>query len=91
MSKDRGFIALAASAMLLSVVLLALPDARADETGRPKTTGYPAVEDVPQRPEKPAMTPAEQLKLKKELTNARDRQVKGKAGPAAGRGEPVKP
>jgi hypothetical protein len=39
------------------------------------------VEDVPPRPDKPAMTAAEQSKLKKELSAARDRQVpKGKAG-----------
>ena len=31
-----------------------------DELGRPKATGYPAVEDVPTRPEKPPMTADEQ-------------------------------
>jgi len=51
MSKGGIFTALAASAILLSVVSLALLDARAEEPGRPKTTGYPAVEDVPPRPE----------------------------------------
>jgi hypothetical protein len=75
MSKGGIFTALAASAILLSVVSLALLDARAEEPGRPKTTGYPAVEDVPPRPEKPAMTADEQLKLKKELSGTRDRQT----------------
>jgi hypothetical protein len=49
--------------------------ARAEEPGRPKTTGYPAVEDVPPRPEKPAMTADELSKLKRELSAARDRHV----------------
>jgi hypothetical protein len=40
-------------------------DARAEVTDHPKTNGYPAVEDVPPRPDKPAMTADEQLKLKK--------------------------
>ena len=89
MPNDGRLTALAASATLLSVVSLAL-DARAEEPGRPRTTGYPAVEDVPPRPEKPAMTADEQLKLKKELSATRDRQApKGKA--SGGAGQPVKP
>jgi hypothetical protein len=92
MSKDGRFTAFAASAILLSLVSLAPFGACAEETGRPKTTNYPAVEDVPPRPEKPAMTADEQLKLKKELAAARDRQArKDKAGRGAGRVEPVKP
>jgi hypothetical protein len=84
MSKGGRFIALAASAILLSLGALA------EEAGRPKTTGYPAVEDVPPRPEKPAMTADDQLKLKKALSAARDQQApKGKSG--AGAGQPVKP
>src|SRR5438309_4890923 len=90
MPNDGRFTALAASAILLSIVSLAPRDARAEEPGRPKTTGYPAVEDVPPRPAKPAMTADEQLKLKKELSATRDRQApKGKAG--AGAGQRVKP
>ena len=81
---------LAASAILLSVVSLGSMGVLAEEQGRPKTTGYPAVEDVPPRPEKPAMTADEQLKLKKALSATRDRQTsKGKSG--AGAGQPVKP
>src|ERR1035437_8728018 len=64
MSKGGRFIALAASAILLSVVSLGPLGARAEVPGRPKTTGYPAVEDVPTRPEKPAMTADELSKLK---------------------------
>ena len=91
MSKDGRFIASAASAILLSVVLLAPLGTRAEEKGHPKTTGYPAVEDVPQRPEKPAMTADEQSKLKKELTTARDRQPKGNAKGNATTAAPTKP
>jgi hypothetical protein len=48
------------------------------------------VEDVPARPDKPAMTADEQLKLKKELSATRDRQApKGKV--SGGVGQPVKP
>ena len=90
MSKGGRFIALAASAILLSVASLGSPGALAEEPGRTKTTGYPAVEDVTPRPEKPAMTADQQLKLKKELSATRDHQApKGKSG--AGTGQPVKP
>jgi hypothetical protein len=101
MSKDGKTSSLAAAALLLSSLSLggcatstgsSLMDARAEAPGPPKTTGYPAVEDVPPRPDKPAMTGAEQLKLKKELVAARDRQAaaakaRGSATPA----EPIKP
>ena len=80
---------LAASAILLSVALGPL-GARAEQPGRPKTTGYPAVGDVPPRPEKPAMTADELSKLKKDLSATHDRQApKGKSG--AGAGQPIKP
>jgi hypothetical protein len=90
MSKGGRFIASAASAILLSVVSLVSLSSQAEERGKPKTTGYPAVEDVPPRPDKPAMTADEQLKLKKELSATRDRQApKGNA--SGGAGQPVKP
>ena len=41
----------------------------------PKIGTYPAVEDLPPKPEKPGMTVDEQSKLKQELINARDRQT----------------
>jgi len=63
-------------------------DARAEATDHPKTTGYPAVEDVPPRPDKPAMTADEQLKLKKELIAVRERQAKFKAKEDAARADP---
>jgi hypothetical protein len=76
--------------ILLSVVSLVPLSSRAAEPGRLKTTGYPAVEDVPPRAEKPAMTADEQLKLKKDLSATRDRQApKGNA--SGGAGQPVKP
>jgi hypothetical protein len=80
MSKRGRFMALAASAMLLSIVSLAPLGSRAEEPAHPKTTGYPAVGDVPPRPDKPAMTADEMSKLKKDLNAARDRQApKGKS------------
>ena len=89
MSKGGRFIALAASAILLSVVSLGSLGALAEEAGRLKTTGYPAVEDVPPRPEKPAMTADEPVEAKA-LSAARDQQApKGKSG--AGAGRPVRP
>ena len=87
MSKGGRFIALAASAMLLSVVSLGSLGALAEEPGRPKA-GYPTLE--PLRPEKPAMTADEQVKLKNELSATRDHHApKGKSG--AGARQPVKP
>ncbi len=92
MSKDRRFTVLAPAAIVLCVVSLAPLGARAEEAGHPKSTGYPAVEDVPPRPEKPAMTADEQMKLKKELTATRDRQApKGKANGSAAQTAPTRP
>ncbi len=98
MSQNRRFKALTAAALLLSILSLGAcvtstpMDARAEEPGHPKTTGYPAVEDLPPRPVNPAMTADEQSKLKKELTAARDRQApKSKAKAGAAQAEPVKP
>ena len=96
MSQDRKLTALAAETVTLSVLVLgaclvsAPMDARAEDGGRVKATGYLAVEDVPPRPDKPAMTAEEQLKLKKELTAARDGQTRGKSS-AGTHSTPVKP
>jgi hypothetical protein len=79
---------LAASAMLLTVSLGSLA-ALAEQPGRPKAD-YPAVEDVPPRPEKPAMTVDEQAKLKKELSAKRDHQAPQRKS-RAGAGQSVKP
>jgi hypothetical protein len=68
-----------------------LMDARAEVTDHPKTTGYPSVEDVPPKPDKPAMTADEQSKLKKALIAAREGQAKEKAKQDALRAEPAKP
>ena len=85
-------MAFAASAMLLSVIALLPLASRAEEAARPKTTGYPAVGDVPPRPDKPAMTADEQSKLKKELSAARDRQPRGSTAGKANTGAgPAKP
>lgn len=89
MSKDGRFTALAPAAIVLCVVSLAPLGARAEEAGRPKSAGYPAVEDVPPRP---AMTIDEQMKLKKELAATRDRQApKSKANGSAAQTAPTKP
>jgi hypothetical protein len=91
-SKDRRFGPLAVAATLLSILSLGILvisaplDARAEE--HPKSTGYPAVGDMPPRPERPAMTADEMSKLKKDLSAARDRQTKGKASAGAGPGKP---
>ena len=97
---DRKTTSLAMAALLLSGLSLggcatstagtSLMNARAEATALPKAPSYLAVEDLPPKPEKPAMTAEELLKLKKELTAARDHQApKGKSG--AGAGQPVKP
>jgi hypothetical protein len=85
MSTDGKITTLAAAALLLSSLSLgggaistagsSLMDARAEAPARPKTSGYPAVEDLPPKREKPAMTADERLKLQKELIAARDRRV----------------
>jgi len=92
--------ALAAGAVLLLAVSLggcatstagsSLMDAKAEVSPRPKTGGYPSVEDLPQAPQ--GMTADERTKLKNELIAARDRQaapVKVQGGAAAAK--PVKP
>ena len=67
-------------------------DARAEAPAPPKTSDYLPVEDLPPKREKPAMTPDERLKLKKELIAARDRQMKAvKVQEGAALAEPVKP
>ena len=55
-------------------------DARAEATALPKATGYLSVEDLPPRPEKPAMTADALSKVKKDLITARDRQASKAAG-----------
>lgn len=85
MSQDKRFSAFAVTGVFVCILsvgacTISTPAARADEPGRVKSTGYPAVQDVPARPDKPAMTAEEQLKLKRELGAARDRQApKGKS------------
>jgi hypothetical protein len=89
MSEGGRFIALAASAILLSVVSLGPSGARAEEPVRP-TTGYPVLE--PSKPLKPAMTADELSKLKKDLGATRGRQTAaGKARGGATRAKSVKP
>jgi hypothetical protein len=93
--------ALAAAALLLYCLSLggcatstgsSMMDARAESPARPKTSGYPAVQDLPPKREKPAMTADERLKLQKELIAARDRRAPiGKARGGAARAEPIKP
>ena len=96
MSKDAKMRAQAAAALLLYSLSLggcatsttgsSPMDARAESPARPSTSAYPAVEDLPPKREKPAMTADERLKLQKELIGARDRQApraKAKAGAAS--------
>ena len=100
-SNERKISALAAAALLLSSLSLGgcgtstLMDARAEAAAPPKTSVYLPVEDLPSEREERAMTPAERLKLQKELIAARDRQApaaKARGGAArAQRAQPVKP
>jgi hypothetical protein len=97
---NKQTTALAAGALLLLGLSLggcatsgsSLMDARAQAPAPPKTSAYPAVEDLPPERDGRAMSPDERLKLKDELIAARDRQgaaAKAKGGTA--RAEPVKP
>jgi hypothetical protein len=76
----RITFAAATAALLLSVSLggcassnSSLMDARAEAPA--PANEYLPVEDLPAKREKPAMTADEQAKLKKRLTDARDRQT----------------
>ena len=93
MTKDEETTSLAVAVLLLSGLWLSMcAAARAEATTTPKQSAYPAVHDLPAKPDKPAMTADEQSKLKKDLINARDRQtshVKAKEG--ASRPKPIKP
>jgi hypothetical protein len=92
MSMDRRTTSLATAALLLwglslggcatSTAGSSLMDAHAEATALPKANGYLRVEDLPPKPEKPAMTADELLKLKKELAAARDRQTSKARGGA---------
>jgi hypothetical protein len=98
MSKDDvKMAALAAAALLYGVSLggcatstTASSPMDAHAEAPPKTSGYLAVEDLPQLEKKPAMTADERLKLQKELIAARDRQAP-KAGASAESPQPLKP
>jgi hypothetical protein len=101
-SNERKIAALAAGLLLSSSLSLGgcasstagspLMDARAEASVVPKTSVYPPLEDPATKREKAAMTPAERLKLQKELIAARDRQAAaGKARGAAVPIEPTKP
>jgi hypothetical protein len=91
--------ALAASAVLLLTVSLggcatstggsSLMDARAEVSAAPKTSGYPAVEDLP--PGREGMTADERTKLKSELIAARDRQAAPVKVQGSAAAKPVKP
>ena len=84
MAKHRNIAWLIAGALLSwsALSLGAMHDALAEETTAPKAAGYPAVNDLPPRPETPGMTAGEQSKLKQELIDAREhaQTSQGKAG-----------
>jgi len=85
MPKNGKTSSFAAAALLASGLWLGMcADARAEATTAPKQRAYPQVEDVPAKPDKPAMTADEQAKLKKDLIDARDRQTSKAGGSAAG-------
>jgi hypothetical protein len=72
-----------------SIAGSSLMDARAEAPAPPKTSGYLPVEDLPPSPE--MMKADEQLKLKKELIAARDRQAAATKAPAKSTGAQRKP
>jgi hypothetical protein len=84
-SKQETTVLAAGALLLLSLSLggcvtsptgpSSLMDARAETPARPKAGAFMAVEDLPQKRENPAMTPDEVSKVRKELIDARDRQV----------------
>lgn len=88
MPKDGKITSLAAAALLLSGHWLAIcADARAEAA--PRQGAYPQVQDIPAKPDKPAMTADEQSKLKKDLIDAGNRQTLGvKAKQGATRPKP---
>ena len=98
-SNERKITALAAGVLLLSIGGCAsstagssLMDARAEASEAVKTSAYPPLEDPANKRETATMTPAERLKLQKELIAARDRQAAaGKARGAVAPIEPTKP
>ena len=101
-SNERKITALAAGVLLLSSFSLggcasstagsSLMDARAEASEAVKTGAYPPLEDPANKRETATMTPAERLKLQKELIAARDRQAAaGKARGAVAPIEPTKP
>jgi hypothetical protein len=86
MSVDRRTSALAAAALLLSVLALGgcsmslsdlpLVGTPADAPDRPKEAGaYLPVHDLPPDREEAIMTPAQRAEMQKELLAARDRQA----------------
>jgi hypothetical protein len=96
-SNERKISAFATAALLLSSLLLggcatstaspSVMDARAEAPAPSKTGTYLPVQDLPPKRDKPIMTPEERLKLQKELSAARDRQVpKDRGSP-----RPIKP
>jgi|SRR6516165_10243598 hypothetical protein len=91
MPRNGKTASLAAEVLLLSGLWLGMcADARAESTTTPKQRAYPQVQDLPAQPDKSAMTPDEQSKLKKELIDARDRRT-FKAGGSAARPKTKKP
>ena len=80
---------LATAALLLWDFSIAT--ARAEETAVPKRSAYPRLEDKPSTSNKPPITAAEQERLKKELSNARDRLSQVKTKESAARAKAKKP
>jgi hypothetical protein len=84
MAKHRNIAWLVATALLVWSGF-SLGAALAEDATAPKAGGYPAVNDLPPKPEKPGMTAGEQSKLKQDLIDARERAQtsQGKAGAKA--------
>jgi hypothetical protein len=74
MGKHRNMAWRLAAVLLLwsAVSLGAMRHALAEDATTPKTGTYPAVNDLPPKPEKPGMSVDEQSKLKQDLIDARE-------------------
>ena len=88
MSKGRKIASLATTTLLLSGLLL-IEDASSDARAE---SAYLPIGVMPPKRDEPTMTVDEQSKLKKELSDARDRQTSNvKAKEAAQRSKSKKP
>ena len=79
------------AAAVLLLLGFSIATAQPDETAASKRSAYPKLEHKPPTSTKPRTTAAEQEKLIKELSNARDRLSQPKNNESAARAKAKKP